>query len=91
MADELAKRAAVRSIEVIGEGAKKLPASLRERYPEVAWASMAGMRDRVIHDYIGIAYALVWQVCTLHVPTLLVQVERIIAAEQGAEAGSPEG
>ena len=52
IADETAKRAFVRSIEVIGEASKKVPDEMRQRYPDVEWRAIAGMRDKGIHHYL---------------------------------------
>ena len=54
--DETAKRAFVRSLEIIGEAAKKVPLQMKQRYPDVEWRAMAGMRDRVVHRYFGVDY-----------------------------------
>jgi uncharacterized protein with HEPN domain len=53
MADETRQRAFVRSLEIIGESTKKVPDEFRARYPAIEWRAMAGMRDRLIHDYFG--------------------------------------
>lgn len=68
--DETLKRAFVRSLEIIGEATKKLPDAYRLQNPSVDWRSMAGMRDRLIHDYFGVDYDLVWDVVRNRVPEL---------------------
>lgn len=54
--------AVVRSIEVIGEASKRIPASITADYPNVPWKKMAGMRDKLIHEYFGIDLEILWQV-----------------------------
>jgi uncharacterized protein with HEPN domain len=56
--------AVVRRLEIMGEAVKHLPAELRARHPEVPWTRIAGMRDKVIHDYMRVDFELVWTVAT---------------------------
>lgn len=59
VADETLRRAFVRTLEIIGEAAKKVPEDFRARHVDVEWRAMAGMRDRLIHDYFGVDYEIV--------------------------------
>jgi uncharacterized protein with HEPN domain len=68
--NETLKRAFVRSVEVIGEASKKLPEDIKAMQPEVEWRKVSGMRDRLIHDYFGIDYTIVWDVVSNKLPDL---------------------
>jgi len=82
--DGTLNRAFVRSIEVIGEATKNLSTDLRDRYPEVDWRAMAGMRDRLIHGYFGVDYEIVWEVATEKAPELREQIDTILEQESTA-------
>ena len=76
--DETKKRAFARSLEIIGEAAKKVPDDFRKSYPQVDWKAMAGMRDKLIHWYFGVDWEIVWDVVINEIPKLKEQVKKLI-------------
>jgi len=80
--DETLKRAIVRSLEIIGEATKKIPADFKLKWDTINWKNMAGMRDRLIHDYIGINYSIVWDVVKNKIPELQEQIAIVIKSEE---------
>jgi len=82
LADETLKRAFVRSLEIIGEAVKQIPDDFRAGYPLVEWRKMAGTRDKLIHDYLGVDYELVWDIVQSKIPDLRRAMEEIVAKEK---------
>ncbi len=78
--DPILQRAIVRSLEIIGEASKRLPAEMHNANPAVEWRAMARMRDRLIHDYFGVDFDIVWRVLQLNIPALQQEVRRILGA-----------
>lgn len=76
--DEVLKRAITRSLEIIGEASKSIPADIKLNWPEVPWKNIAGMRDKLIHDYIGVNYTIVWDVVKNKIPEIKSVISRII-------------
>jgi uncharacterized protein with HEPN domain len=77
--DETLKRAVVRSLEIIGEATKKIPADAKVKWNTIPWKNMAGMRDRLIHDYIGVNYTIVWDVMKNKIPEMAIQISEILS------------
>jgi uncharacterized protein with HEPN domain len=79
--DQTFIRAFVRSLEVIGEASKKISSEFKKKYPDIDWRAMAGMRDKLIHDYFGVDYEIVWDVIKNEIPKLLKLCTDIINNE----------
>ncbi len=76
---EVLKRAFSRSLEIIGEASKKLSSEFKRENASVDWKKISGMRDKIIHDYLGVDYDLVWDVVRSKIPELKTQVKKLIA------------
>jgi uncharacterized protein with HEPN domain len=79
--DETLKRAVVRSLEIIGEATKKIPTDFKDKWSTIQWKNMAGMRDRLIHDYMGVNYLIVWDVMKNKVPEMHQQISNFLIKE----------
>ena len=71
--------AVFRALEIIGEATKRLPISLRDKYPTVPWKEMSGMRDRIIHNYDRVDYRIVWGTVKKRIPIVKPQIQQILA------------
>lgn len=76
--DETLKRAVIRSLEIIGEASKKIPIDFKSQYSQIEWKSMAGLRDRLIHDYFGVNYVIVWDVAKNKITELNKHISAIL-------------
>lgn len=83
--DETLKRAVTRSLTIIGEATKKIPADVKYAWRSISWREMAGMRDKLVHDYMGVNYYIVWDVAKNIIPTLTTQINEVITAHQADE------
>lgn len=78
--------AVVRALEIIGEAAKQVPPSVRQRWPEIPWREIAGMRDRIVHDYFGIDLRRVWDAVQHDLPPLQEAIARVLAGLERGQA-----
>lgn len=77
--------AVLRAIEVIGEATKHVPPEIREHYPGIPWKEMAGMRDKLIHDYIGVDVETVWLVVKDRIPPIRPLIEQVLQEAERQE------
>jgi uncharacterized protein with HEPN domain len=76
-ADKKTVYAVIRSLEVLGEATKRIPKSLRQEHPDIPWNKMAGMRDILIHDYMGVDLKTVWKVTQDRLAELKPSLEKL--------------
>lgn len=86
--DDRTLLAVVRELEVIGEAAKRIPQSMRDKYPQVPWRGMTGMRDKISHDYFGVDVEVVWRTVQNALPPLQTSIAALLEEENtSAEPG----
>ena len=69
--------AVIRNFEIIGEAANRLPDDFKESHAEIDWHRIRGFRNRIVHDYMGIDYEIVWEIRDKYLIELIVSLERI--------------
>ena len=74
----MAQDAVIRNFEIIGEAAKRLSEAVKAKQPDIPWRDVAGFRDVLIHDYMGIDLAEVWNVIESHLPVLRRAIDELL-------------
>lgn len=77
--EELLEVWMIHHLQIIGEAASRISNELREKHPEVAWGGMIGMRHVLVHGYFETDRELVWRVVEQNLPTLKMQIEKMLA------------
>jgi uncharacterized protein with HEPN domain len=77
VADEMAYDATLRNLEILGEAAKNIPGEIRQRYPEVDWRGVAGLRDILAHAYFALDDETLWKIVCADIPQLLSLLRQI--------------
>ena len=82
--DDKTKDAVERNFEIIGEATKKLPSDIKDKYPNIPFRQIAGMRDKIIHDYFGVDYSILWQTIQNRLPEFYENIKQVINNFNGA-------
>lgn len=77
LADIKTQDAVTRNLEIVGEAVKKLSDAVRDAHPKIPWRSMSGLRDRLIHDYFGVNFDIVWEIASKELPQIVPELEEI--------------
>lgn len=79
--DQKSVDAVVRNLEIIGEAASRLPDEFKEKYSEIEWYKVVGLRHRIVHEYFGIDLEIIWQILQKDLPELRQKIIRIMGDE----------
>ena len=74
--------AIIRNFEIIGEASKNIPTDIQEKYPEIPWRKMYGLRNLIAHEYFGIDYEMIWEIAKKNQPGNRIDLQKIIKKEK---------
>lgn len=77
IADAKTVDAVIRNFEIIGEAANLLPEDFKDMHSEIDWQRIRGFRNRIVHDYVGIDYSIVWQMRDLFLPGMITKLQQL--------------
>lgn len=76
--DEKTVFAVIRALEVIGEATKNILKSIKTKYADIPWREMTGIRNKLIHEYFGVVYEVIWKTIKEDIPPLKPKIEQIL-------------
>jgi uncharacterized protein with HEPN domain len=79
LADSRTVDAVIRNFEIIGEAANRLPQEIRDQYPKIDWHRIRGFRNRIVHDYMGIDFEIVWLIKEKFLPSMIREISDILS------------
>lgn len=77
--DRRTKDAVVRNFEIIGEAARQVSFEIKKQYPQIAWREIADLRNKIIHEYFGVDYVLLWEIVQMDIPDLKEKIQLLIS------------
>jgi uncharacterized protein with HEPN domain len=80
--DEMLTLAVVRLLEILGEAAKNISQSTKDKYSQIPWKEIAGTRDRLIHGYFDVDLDIIWAIVTRDLPSLIKALEKLLSLEE---------
>ena len=81
ISDRKTTDAVIRNFEIIGEAANRLPTDFKNKYNLVAWNRIRGFRNRIVHEYFGIDYEIVWRILKYYLPKMITELKQIYISE----------
>ena len=79
-ADERTVDAVLRRIEIIGEATRYVPGEATDRFPDIPWEKMRGMRNVVVHEYFGVSLRIIWRTIKTQLPPLVEPLQRVLSS-----------
>ena len=76
--DEKTVIAVIRCFEVLGEAVKNIPKEIKKKYPDIPWKRIAGMRDKLIHEYFGVEYETLWETIQIRIPEIKILYQKVM-------------
>ena len=80
--NKLKQKAIVRSLEIIGEAVKNISSAFKNKYPNIRWKEISGLRDKLIHHYFGVDLNTIWDIIQEDLPKLKKEIKNILEKER---------